>query len=45
MIHKTASDSIHIKCKFNSNVIDESGKQYEKQDEPRISTLFGIMID
>jgi hypothetical protein len=26
-------------------VIDESDSQHEKQDDPRISTLFGIKID
>jgi hypothetical protein len=37
-----ASDSILVKCEFDSNVIDESDLQNEKQDDPRISTLFGI---
>jgi hypothetical protein len=30
---------------FDSNEIDESNPQYEKHDEPRISTLLGITID
>jgi hypothetical protein len=40
-----ASDSIRIKCEFDSNVIDESDSQPEKHFDPRISTLRGIMID
>jgi hypothetical protein len=40
-----ASDSIRIKCEFDSNVINESRSHSEKQDDPRISTLFGIKID
>jgi hypothetical protein len=30
---------------LDSNEIDESDLQYEKHDEPRISTLDGITID
>jgi hypothetical protein len=30
---------------FDSNEMDESDSQYEKQNEPRISTLLGIIID
>jgi hypothetical protein len=37
--------SIHVKCEFDSNVIDESDLQFKKQFEPRISTFFGIKID
>jgi DNA-dependent RNA polymerase auxiliary subunit epsilon len=40
-----ARDSIRFNCEFDSNVIDESELQYEKQDELRISTFRGIMID
>jgi hypothetical protein len=35
--YENASDSIRVKCEFDSNVIDESELQYEKQDDPRIS--------
>jgi hypothetical protein len=31
------SDSIRVKCEFDSNVIDESEVQFEKQCEPTIS--------
>jgi hypothetical protein len=37
--------SIRVKCEFDSNVIDESDLQDEKQFDPRISTFLGIMID
>jgi hypothetical protein len=39
-----ASDSIRVKCEFDSNVIDEINSQYEKQFEPRISICFPISI-
>jgi hypothetical protein len=42
---KNASDSILVKCEFDSNVIDESDLQHKKHPDPRISTLFGIKID
>jgi hypothetical protein len=34
-----------VKREFDSNVIDESDLQHEKQFELRISTFRGIMID
>jgi predicted GTPase len=43
--YENASDSIRAKCEFDSNVIDESDLQYEKQFDPRISTFLGIKID
>jgi hypothetical protein len=42
--YENASDSIRVKCEFDSNVIDESDLQYEKHFDPRISILFGISI-
>jgi hypothetical protein len=39
------ADSIRFKRKFDSNVIDESDRQYEKHFDPIISTLFGITMD
>jgi hypothetical protein len=42
---ENASDSIRVKCEFDSNVIDESDLQNEKQFGPRISTFLGIKID
>jgi hypothetical protein len=42
---ENASDSIRVKCEFDSNVIDESDLQYAKHFDPRISTLRGIKID
>jgi hypothetical protein len=36
--YENASDSICVKCEFDSNVIDESDLQDEKQCEPRICT-------
>jgi hypothetical protein len=42
---ENASDSIRLKCEFDSNSIDESRSLPEKQFEPRISTFRGIMID
>jgi hypothetical protein len=43
--YENTSDSIRVKCEFDSNVIDESDSQNEKHFHPRISTLFRIMID
>jgi hypothetical protein len=43
--YENASDSIRVKCEFDSNVIDESDLQFEKHFHPRISTFRGIMID
>jgi hypothetical protein len=43
--NENASDSIRVKCEFDSNVIDECDSQYEKHFEQRISTLRGIKID
>jgi hypothetical protein len=43
--YENASDSIRVKDEFDSNLIDESEKQYEKQDGPRILTVLGIKID
>jgi hypothetical protein len=43
--YENANDSIHVKSEFDSNVIDESEKQNEKQYDPRISTFLGINID
>jgi hypothetical protein len=42
---ENASDSIHVKCQFDSNVIDKSDLQHEKRCDPRISTLRGIKCD
>jgi hypothetical protein len=42
---ENADDSIRVNCEFDSNVIDESDLQYEKQSDPRISTFLGIKID
>jgi hypothetical protein len=39
---ENTSDSIRVKCEFDSNVIDESDSQHEKHFDPRISTLLGI---
>jgi hypothetical protein len=44
MIHKNADDSIHVKCEFDSNVIDESDLQYRKHFAQRLSILFEISI-
>jgi hypothetical protein len=44
-VSKNACDSIRVNREFDSNVIDESDLQYEKQLDPRISTFFGIKID
>jgi hypothetical protein len=43
--HKNASDSIRVKCEFDSNVIDESDLHPETHSDPRISTLLGIKLD
>jgi hypothetical protein len=43
--NENASDSIRVKCEFDSNAIDESDWQDEKHFEPRSSTLLGIKID
>jgi hypothetical protein len=40
-----ASDSMRIARENDSNVIDKSDWHQDKHDEPRISTLLGIMID
>jgi hypothetical protein len=45
MNKKNASDSIRVKCEFDSNVIDKSDLQYEKHPDPRISIFLGIKID
>jgi hypothetical protein len=42
---ENANDPIRDKCEFDSNEIDESDSQYEKQFDPRISTFLGIKID
>jgi hypothetical protein len=44
-VNENASDSIRVKCEFDSNEMDESDSQDAKQLDPRISTLFGIKID
>jgi hypothetical protein len=36
---------MQVNRELNSNLTDESDLQYEKQNEPRISTLLEIMID
>jgi hypothetical protein len=43
--YENASDSIRVKCEFDSNVIDESDSQHEKHSEQRISTLLGMKIE
>jgi hypothetical protein len=40
-----APDSMRFNWEFESNEMDESDSQCEKQDEQRISTLHGITID
>jgi hypothetical protein len=42
--NENASDSIRVKCEFDSNVIDESDLQFEKQYDPRISIFIPISI-
>jgi hypothetical protein len=39
-----ANDSIRINCEFDSNEIDESDWQSEKQEKERVLTLHGITI-
>jgi hypothetical protein len=41
---ENASDSIRLKCEFDSNVIDKSDLQYEKHFDPTISTFRTISI-
>jgi hypothetical protein len=41
---KNASDSIRFNDDPDSNEIDESERQYEKHDDPRILIKFGITI-
>jgi hypothetical protein len=41
---QNASDSIRIKCEFDSNAIDETDLQNEKHFDPRISILISISI-
>jgi hypothetical protein len=41
---ENAYDSICVNREFDSNEIDESDSQHEKQDEPRISISEGISI-
>jgi hypothetical protein len=43
--NENASDSILVKCEFDSNVIDENDLQFEKHCDPRISTFLEIKID
>jgi hypothetical protein len=43
--NENAKDSIRFNDDGDSNEIDESNPQYEKQDDSRISTLRGITID
>jgi hypothetical protein len=43
--YSNAFDSIRVNLEFDSNEIDESDRQNEKHDEPRISTVFGIKMD
>jgi hypothetical protein len=40
--NENASDSIRVKCEFDSKVIDKSERQFAKQCDPMISTFFGI---
>jgi hypothetical protein len=42
---ENANDSIRFNDDGDSNEIDESEKQNEKHDDPRISTEHGIKID
>jgi hypothetical protein len=42
---ENADDSIRFNREFDSNVIDESDLQSEKQFDLRISTFLGIKID
>jgi hypothetical protein len=43
--YQNADDSMRINREFDSNEIDKSILQYEKHDDPRISTFRGISID
>jgi hypothetical protein len=43
--YENADDSIRFKHEFDSNVIDERDSQFQRQFEPIVSTLFGIIID
>jgi hypothetical protein len=43
--YENASDSIRVNREFDSNEIDESDLQFQRQDEQRISTPRGITID
>jgi hypothetical protein len=42
---ENADDSIRFNREFVSNEIDESNRQSEKHDDPRISTFRGISIE
>jgi hypothetical protein len=42
---QNASDSIRVKCEFDSNVIEKTDLQFEKHFDPTISTFLGIKID
>jgi hypothetical protein len=42
--YENASDSIRVKHQFDSNVIDESDSQFEKQNDPKMSILLAISI-
>jgi hypothetical protein len=39
---ENVSDSIRVKCEFDSTVINKSDIQHEKQDEPTISIFLPI---
>jgi hypothetical protein len=39
---ENADDSIRFNCEFDSNVIDESDSQFQKQFQPRISISAGM---
>jgi hypothetical protein len=43
--NENTSDSIRVKCEFDSNVIDENDLQCEKQNDARISIFLPISID
>jgi hypothetical protein len=43
--NENVSDSIRVKCEFDSNEIDDSDSQNEKHFDPRISKFLGIKID
>jgi hypothetical protein len=43
--YENAFNSIRVNREFDSNEIDESDLQFEKQFDPRISTFLGIKID